>query len=127
MFPDDPAASAADITMALSLDHVVCAFFTLAVFRQLQRLALARALEYVEALLPLEPQTRAMSEEIAAIFTRFLRGRGVVSPHLAARDIAAMTRGLICAAGLVGETDDAVFLARLRFAIMGYLSVAGSS
>jgi TRAP-type mannitol/chloroaromatic compound transport system substrate-binding protein len=68
-----------------------------------------------------------MSEEIAAIHTRLLRGRGVVSPHPAARDIAAMTRGLIDAAGLVGETDDAALLARLRSAIMRYLTVAGSS
>lgn len=127
MFPADPAASATDMAMALSLERKVCAFLTLEVFRKLQCLALARALDYVEALLPLDAQTRAMSEEIAAVLTRFLRGRGVVSPHLAARDIAAMTRGLIDAAGLVGETDDAVFLARLRSAIMGYLTVAGSS
>ena len=79
----------------LDIGEAVRAFLSSAVAHQLQRPALARALEYVEALLPLDAQTRATNEEIAAILTRFLRSRGVARPELAARDIAAMTRGLI--------------------------------
>lgn len=105
----------------LETGEAVRAFLTSAVAHQLQRPALARALEYVEAVLPLDAQTRAINEKIDAILSRFLRGRGVAGPELAARDIAAMTRGLIDAAGLAGETDGAGLVERAYPAIMGYL------
>ena len=106
---------------SLEIGEAVRAFLAAAVAPQLERPALSRALEYVEAVLPLDAQTQATNEEIAAILTRFLRGRGVARPDLAARDIAAMTRGLIDAAGLAGETDEADLIERVYPAIMGYL------
>ena len=106
---------------SLKIEEAVRAFLTSAAAHQLERPALSRALEYVEAVLPLDDQTRATNEQIAGILERFLRGRGIARPDLAARDIAAMTRGLFDAAGLAGETDKADLIERVCPAIVGYL------
>ena len=89
---------------------------------QLARPALARQLEYVEASLPLEAQTDAVNARTADLIAGFLQGRWLAQPGIAARDIAAMSRGLSDAAGMAGETDGAALVDRLYPAVMGYLA-----
>lgn len=110
----------------LDLGEAVQAFLKIAAAHQLARLKLSRALEYVETMLALEVQTGETNARITEILAAFLRGRGVEEAGRAARDIAAMSRGLIDAAGLDGERDEAALVARLHPAVMGYLKAVGA-
>jgi hypothetical protein len=53
-----------------------------------------------------------------------LRQHGVPDPETAARDLSAMVRGMVDAAGLFGETDQGTLEARVRRAVYGYLRLA---
>lgn len=72
--------------------------------------------------LPLEQQTEATNAKIAALLAAILSGRGFEHADLATRDVAALSRGMIDAAGLAGETDRAALVDRLHPAVVGYLA-----
>lgn len=108
------------------LEAAVRALLDIGAAHQLERPALARQLEYVEATLPVEAQTQGMNAEIADLLASFLHARGLARAELAARDIAAMTRGMIDAAGQAGETDRAALVERLQPAVMGYMAALDS-
>ena len=63
---------------------------------------------------------RAIVEAVAAA----LALHGVPDPETAARDLAALTRGMVDAAGLFGETDIASLEQRVRRAVHGCLGLA---
>lgn len=52
---------------------------------------------------------------------------GIERPELVARDVHAMTRGMVDAAGVCGETDIKDLNCRVRAAAFGYLSRSGRS
>jgi AcrR family transcriptional regulator len=110
-------AQACDLRSALD------GFIKVALRHQLERPALARSLEYAEAILPIDAETEALKREIVAAIADVLRVHGIADPEMAARDLAALTRGMIDAAGLFGETEIASLEQRVRRAVYGYLNL----
>jgi AcrR family transcriptional regulator len=106
------------------LTTVLDGFIRAALAHQLERPALARHLEYAEALLPIDHETEALKQAIVAATHDVLRQHGVPDPETAARDLSAMVRGMVDAAGLFGETDRGTLEARVRRAVHGYLRLA---
>ena len=88
---------------------------------QLEDPAVSRALEYAEAILPIEAETEALNTAIVKEVTDLLTTQGIADPHVVAQDIAALSRGMIDAAGLNGETDANYLTERVKRAVTGYL------
>ncbi|WP_296580685.1 TetR/AcrR family transcriptional regulator [Xanthobacter sp.] len=105
------------------LRSVLDGFIRAALRHQFERPALARSLEYAEAILPIDAETETLKREIVTAVADALRVHGVADPDTAARDLAALTRGMIDAAGLFGETEIASLDQRVRRAVYGYLRI----
>ncbi len=82
---------------------------------------LARTLEAAEAFLPLERETEALKQSLAAHIGGFLAEHGIADVEVATQDLIALVRGMIDAAGLAGETDRAFLARRIGRAARGYL------
>lgn len=98
-----------------------------AIRSQFERPRLALTLEYAEAMLSLDEETRVLKEAIADAVATFLARHGFSRPEVAAQDLSALVRGLIDAAGLRGETDVADVERRARAAVTGYLEKMGKA
>lgn len=94
-----------------------------ALHHQFARPRLAASLEYAESLLPLDAETQDLKRKIADTVARALAAHGIEEPAVAARDLAALTRGMADAAGLYGETDPTALEGRIRRAVYGYLGM----
>lgn len=92
-----------------------------AVAHQLDRPHMARALEYAEHVLPLEREAQSLFEAVVREIEAVLQRYGIAEAQTAARDVVALSHGLIDAAGLAGEKDSAALRARVRRAVIGYL------
>jgi AcrR family transcriptional regulator len=104
-----------------SFEDSIDALVDSAVAHQLHRARLARALEYAEGTLPLAAETAALSSAIADRVRDLLMRHGVTDNGVAARDVVALAKGMIDAAGIAGETDTTVLARRVRRAVLGYL------
>lgn len=115
----DAAAEASSGGAALS------ALILAAIRHQFRRPALARLLDFEEARLPLDPDTRRVGERFCAVVLGVL-----LRPDLprqadyaaAARDVMAIIKGMVDAAGVHGETDQRELSKRVHRAVFGYLS-----
>lgn len=107
-----------------SLEESIRALVDAAVAHQLHRARLARALEYAEGILPLTEETSALSRAIVEHVRVLLMGHGVTDNGVAARDVVALGKGMIDAAGIAGETDENALARRVCQAILGYLGIA---
>jgi AcrR family transcriptional regulator len=107
-----------------SLEESIRALVDAAVAHQLHRARLARALEYAEGILPLTEETSALSRAIVERVRVLLMGHGVTDNGVAARDVVALGKGMIDAAGIAGETDENALARRVCQAILGYLGIA---
>lgn len=94
--------------------------------RQLERPALSRALDYLEPMMVAPAEHDVVDAEIDALIAGVLaprapklRGKAMAT---AAADLAALSRGMINAAGHRGETGQAALVARVTRATLGYLS-----
>ncbi|BCH26168.1 putative transcriptional regulator, TetR family protein [Mesorhizobium sp. L-8-10] len=105
------------------LPSVLNGFIRAAVSHQLERPRLAGSLEYAEAMLPIDTETEALKRMIVAAVAEILSLHGIAKPETAARDLAALTRGMVDAAGLFGETDMSSLEPRVRRAVYGYLGI----
>ncbi|PZQ64232.1 MAG: TetR/AcrR family transcriptional regulator [Phenylobacterium zucineum] len=114
----DEAADAAD------LGSLVDGLIRVALRHQLERPRLTASLEYAETTLPLDAETRALKRAIVVTVAGALARHGVEQPLVAARDLAAMTRGMADAAGLFGDGDPSTLEMRIRRAARGYLGLA---
>jgi AcrR family transcriptional regulator len=103
------------------LEAAVTALIQAAVAHQLERPALARALDFIEPTLPLDGETAALNADLAHMISALIDRHGVTEPHQAARDLIALAKGMIDAAGLTGETNRAALVARVARAALGYL------
>ncbi len=103
------------------LQQVTRRLLQVAVAHQLDRPRLARALEYVELALPVEAETDALNAEISRLVCSVFERLCVDHPALVARDVVALARGMVDAAGLAGETEHAALVERLERAVSGYL------
>lgn len=104
------------------LRQLVSGFVRAALHHQFQRPRLAAGLEYAEMMLPLDAETRILKQRIVEIVAEALSRYGIEQPIIAARDLAALTRGMADAASLAGETDAPHFEQRVLKAIYGYLA-----
>lgn len=93
---------------------------------QLRRPALSRSLDYLEPGLSPHGNGEAVDAEIRALVVGLLaprlprlRGKALTT---AAADLAAMSRGMIDAAGFRGETGQAPLVERVTRAALGYLA-----
>lgn len=105
------------------LGELVIGFVRAALHHQFQRPRLAAGLEYAEAILPLDDETRILKKRIVEIVAEALSRYGIDQPDVAARDLAALTRGMADAASLAGETDASQFEPRVLKAVHGYLGL----
>lgn len=112
--------------IAADLRTVIDGFIRAALAHQLDRPRLSRELEYAELILPIDQETEALKLEIVTAVAGALTVHGVSEPDLAARDLAALTRGMVDSAGLFGETDALSLEARVRRAVYGYLEIGAS-
>jgi len=105
-----------------SLDQTLDKLLRAAIAHQLKWPRLARVLEYVEVVLPLQQETDDLNAAIIDRVTSFLRFHQIADPQQCAIDLVAALRGMIDAAGMAGETDqDAVFRRAQRMA-RGYIA-----
>jgi hypothetical protein len=71
--------------------------------------------------LPLDAESSTLNANLADIVSAFLMRHGVTAPEQAARDLIALTKGMVDAAGMTGETDHASLSSRVTRAAVGYL------
>ncbi|MYM26149.1 TetR family transcriptional regulator [Duganella sp. FT135W] len=95
----------------------------IAVRHQLQRPHLSRFLDLEEARLPTSETSRLHGERAATILAGYLKKAGCAAPGYAIRDVMAITRGIVDAAGCQGETDEMALAHRVRAAVFGYLDM----
>ena len=91
---------------------------------QLRRPVLARLLDFEEARLPFDPDVLRVSERFRAIVDETLLRADLprqADPAAAARDVAAIIKGMIDAAGIHGETGERALATRVERAVFGYL------
>lgn len=108
-----------------TLDALVHRMVEVAVLHQLSRPALARTLDFAEMTLPLQTETDALTLRLGVTIADLLRPHGVARPDEAARDLVALAKGMIDAAGALGEGDSASLSLRVHRAAMGYLQPSG--
>ena len=116
-------------TAAAHGTDAVSALISACVRHQFRRPALALVLDFEEARLPLDAETRDVGERFEAIVAAVL-----LRPDLprqadnaaAARDVMAIIKGIVDAAGMNGESDQQALAARVARAIFGYLGCCAS-
>ncbi|EEX13201.1 transcriptional regulator, TetR family [Citreicella sp. SE45] len=85
---------------------------------------LSRELERIEEDLPLDGEVAAITDKVHAGLIGLLAEHALPAPEVVARDLTAMSRGMVHAALFAGETDLAQIERRLLPAILGYLGLA---
>lgn len=113
-------------TEGAPIGTAVRALVRVGVQQQMRRPALSRALDYLEPLLSPQAEGEAVDAAIRALITAVLRsgaprlrGRALAT---AAADLAALSRGMIDAAGRRGDTAGNALVERATRAVLGYLS-----
>lgn len=94
------------------------------VAHQFRRPGLARLLDFEEARLPLDEVTRRASDAFEEIVVATLALPGVprqADRRTAARDVVAIVKGIVDAAGMRGESDARAVATRVARAVFGYL------
>ena len=112
-----------ELPLAAAIDALISA----GVAHQIGDARLSLALEYVESLLPVEHETAKSRAELERECAVLLAYHRVNEPECTARDLLALTRGLIDDAGRRGETDGVALAVRVRRAAMGYLGQTQST
>lgn len=101
-----------------------------AVRHQIRRSRLARLLDFEEARLPLDAGTQVVRSRFRAILADILARPDLPKQSdiaAATGDVAAIMRGMIDAAGERGEHGQEALVARVRRAVLGYLSMPACS
>jgi AcrR family transcriptional regulator len=118
---DDAEAAMAEPSGAAALSALIRA----AIAHQFRRPTLARLLDLEEARLPFDADTERVTERFRAILSDVLL-RPDLPPQAdgdaAVRDIMAILKGMVDAAGVHGETDQHGLSVRVQRAVFGYLN-----
>jgi AcrR family transcriptional regulator len=118
----DMAAVPAEPTFAARLARMIRA----AVTHQMRRPALAVLLDFEERRLPLGAREERVADQIHRMLIDILAEAGLPTQGdqaTAARDLLAITRGMVDVAGEGGETDAAGLERRVARALFGYLAI----
>lgn len=97
-------------------------FAEVAIRNQARAPKLAQALEYANAALPLDEETRRTDSAIIKGVAAFLEARSVPQPAEGARDITALTRGMMNDAFRQDDVCEAALADRITMAICGYMA-----
>ncbi|PTS79224.1 TetR family transcriptional regulator [Sphingomonas sp. HMWF008] len=95
-----------------------------AVRHQLRRPVLARLIDGEEVRLPLDADNRGIEATMTDLVADILRRPGVpraANRTVAARDLVAIVKGMVDAAGIREERDEMALARRVRAAVFGYL------
>jgi AcrR family transcriptional regulator len=98
-----------------------------AVAHQLRRPTLARLLDFEEARLPFDANTQAVKAQFENIVLDLLSRSDLhrqPDSNIAARDVMAVIKGMVDAAGEQGEIDQRQLAVRVERAVFGYLNDA---
>jgi AcrR family transcriptional regulator len=112
---------------ALSGLDALSALIRACVGHQLRRPTLAVLLDLEEARLPLDANTLDVKQRAHVILMELLaRADLPLQPdrEAAARDVMAIIKGMVDAAGAQGETDQHALASRVQRAVFGYLSAS---
>ena len=104
-------------------------FIAACIAHQFRRPQLARLLDFEEARLPFDPETQRVGvriHELTAAMIAKLDLSIQPDPDTTARDLVAIIKGMVDAAGRHGETDHHALAIRLERAALGYLDCAPS-
>ncbi|MFV5550228.1 TetR/AcrR family transcriptional regulator [Acinetobacter oleivorans] len=94
-----------------------------AVQHQLSRPQLARTLEFASEILGKDTEESELQHEFEAIISDLFIRSGISHAQLAAQDVIALSKGMINAAGIAGESDLNHLQQRVEKAVFGYLDL----
>ena len=112
---------AAEEMRSLSPVAALDALVRAGMMHQYERPGLALEIEYIEQRLELADETAALAEDMAQLVLETVQRLQPGAGLQEARDVIAMTKGLINAAALAGEPGGDALFARARRAVLGYL------
>ncbi|ELW92633.1 TetR/AcrR family transcriptional regulator [Acinetobacter baumannii] len=92
-----------------------------AVQHQLSRPQLARKLEFASELIGKDIEESELQYELETIISDLFIRSGISHAQTAAQDVIALSKGMINAAGIVGESDLNDLQQRVEKAVFGYL------
>ncbi|MFL1540650.1 TetR/AcrR family transcriptional regulator [Acinetobacter baumannii] len=94
-----------------------------AVQHQLSRPQLARTLEFASELIGKDIEERELQHELETIISDLFIHFGISHAQTAAQDVIALSKGMINAAGIAGESDLNDLQQRVEKAVFGYLEL----
>jgi len=94
-----------------------------AVQHQLNRPQLARTLEFASELIGKDIEERELQHELETIISDLFISSGISHAQIAAQDVIALSKGMINAAGIAGESDLNHLQQRVEKAVFGYLDL----
>jgi AcrR family transcriptional regulator len=94
-----------------------------AVQHQLSRPQLARTLEFASELIGQDTEESELQHELETIISDLFKRSGVSHAQTAAQDVIALSKGIINAAGIAGESDLNHLQQRVEKAVFGYLGL----
>ena len=109
-------------TQAAEPAQAIEALIRAGMMHQYERPAFAFEVEYVEQHLELADETADLAEEMAQLVLDTVRRVQPDAGLQEARDVVAITKGLINAAAMAGEPGGPDLYARARRAVLGYLA-----
>lgn len=95
-----------------------------AVQHQLSRPQLARTLEFASEFIGKDIEERELQHELENIISELFIRSGISHAQTAAQDVIALSKGMINAAGMAGESDLNDLQQRVEKAVFGYLDLA---
>jgi AcrR family transcriptional regulator len=119
-------ADVAAIPKKLELEARLGRMVQAAVAHQMRRPVLAVLLDFEERRLPLGAQNERVADQIHRMLSEALADAGLPADgdcELAARDLLAITKGMVDAAGERGDTDAGALERRVTRALHGYLGI----
>jgi len=94
-----------------------------AVQHQLSRPQLARTLEFASELIGTDFEESELQHKLEAIISDLFLRSGISDAQTAAQDVIALSKGMINAAGIAGESDLKHLQQRVEKAVFGYLGL----
>lgn len=94
-----------------------------AVQHQLSRPQLARTLEFASELIGKDFEESQLQHELETMISDLFIRSGILHAQIAAQDVIALSKGMINAAGVAGESDLNDLQQRVEKAVFGYLNL----
>ena len=94
-----------------------------AVQHQLSRPQLARTLEFASEIIGKDTEEKEHQHELETIISELFIGSGISHAQTVAQDVIALSKGMINAASIAGESDLKNLQQRVEKAVFGYLDL----